>query len=309
MVVADDRTEARGSGQRCRDALADLDMSPHRFELVAAQRALLQEDRFGDADAPEVVEQDAVGHGMQIGGRKADPTTQLASVLADALGVLLDVRVPRVHLARERGDDLMCGLHAEHRSACAQGSLDARDEDLGVDGLGDQVVSALTERRRGSTVEVRAAQDQDRQVRVAAVAMDAPHEWLTALIGDPEIEEHDVDGMALERVEHRLAIGDDDRVVARLLEDRGDDARAHDVPVRHEDARTAQVEDRCGLPDARWIRLADEALILALGCRSTVHGAEVTGHAGKETGGLGWQRRSVPRAHGHHHAWNGREGP
>ena len=82
---------------------------------------------------------------MQVGSRQAHPTTQLRSVFADPFGVLLDVRVPCVHLARQRGDDLVRRLHAEHRSAGAQGSLDAGDEDLGVDGLRDQVVSALAE--------------------------------------------------------------------------------------------------------------------------------------------------------------------
>ena len=103
--------------------------------------------------------------------------------------------------------------------------------------------------------------------------MDAPHEWLAVRVGDRDIEQHDIDGMTFQRVEHRLAIGDHDSVVARLLKDRGDDARAHDVPVRDEDPSAAQVEDRCGLAHACGVPLARGVRIPAFGEGVTVEGA------------------------------------
>ena len=148
----------------------------------------------------------------------------------------------------------MGGLHAQERATGAEGGLDADDEDVAVDGLRDQVVGALAQRGGGRLVVVGAAEDEDGQVGVPAVAMDAPHERIALAVRHAQVEEHDVDGVAFERLKHGLAGGDDDSVVARLLQDRGDVALAHDVPVGDEDPRTAQVEDRSGLADRTGTR-------------------------------------------------------
>jgi hypothetical protein len=75
------------------------------------QRTRLGQDRFGNADLPDVVEECAVGDGLEIGRLQAGLGPEPGGEVGQALAVVLRARVLGLDGIGERGHRGMCRVH------------------------------------------------------------------------------------------------------------------------------------------------------------------------------------------------------
>ena len=99
VARADERHQVGEVGDGLEDARADVRVLLHARHLLGAQRAGLAEDRLGDADLADVVQQRAQADDPRLAGRDAQPLADGAGQLGDLAGVVVGVRI----LGLERG--------------------------------------------------------------------------------------------------------------------------------------------------------------------------------------------------------------
>ena len=75
--------------------------------LSAGQLAVLQEDRVGNSDLPDIMERSGKADELASLGREAELSRELRGVSADALDVLARVRIPELGRLRQAPDHLL----------------------------------------------------------------------------------------------------------------------------------------------------------------------------------------------------------
>src|ERR671923_108248 len=98
--LEDDRREPDAA----EDVLRDDGVAPHHLPFLVGQRAGLVEDRLGDADLADVVEQRADLDRVEIRADVAETARELHRDRGNPLGVLAGGAVLRLDAPRERGD-------------------------------------------------------------------------------------------------------------------------------------------------------------------------------------------------------------
>jgi hypothetical protein len=92
------------------DLEADLRVGPHHRPLLRAELAALEQDRVGDADLPDVVQQRAAVDVEQVALRHAGDDREVERPERDAVGVARGLLLPRVEGADQRAQRLLAAL-------------------------------------------------------------------------------------------------------------------------------------------------------------------------------------------------------
>jgi hypothetical protein len=208
VVVADDRPEGGEGAERGADALSDLGMAPDEFPLVVIERTALRQDRIGDADLADVMEQGAIGDGIELGGREAEADPEPPGEEREPLAVMLGLGVLGLDGVRQRRDHRMSGLHANEGTTEAQGAPDPGDE-LGLrEGLRDEVVGPGIQAGHDVGRQRAARQEEDREGDVASVHAQAACQLETIDAGKADVEEDEIGVDGRDRGEAGLPVRD-----------------------------------------------------------------------------------------------------
>ena len=127
--MADDLGHRGEAADAAQDALADDGVLGHHRALVGRQRAGLVEDRVGDADLADVVQQRRRADVLDLGRREPEAARHGDGHLDDRLGVLARVAVALEQGDRERLDGVAAvqlGGDAESLAVAARRSRRAR---------------------------------------------------------------------------------------------------------------------------------------------------------------------------------------
>ena len=148
VLVAHDRREVpelRGAPQ---DPLADHGVLGHHAPLGVGQRPGLVEDLVRDRELADVVQQRAVAHLLEVGGREAEQARDVRGQRDDLLGVLVGVVVAGLDRGRQRlhrGGRARLLAGAEHRHRLAREPLDLAQPlglQLALEAQDDQALGA-----------------------------------------------------------------------------------------------------------------------------------------------------------------------
>ena len=137
VARADDRHDPGESLDRGEDPLADDRVSPHQLPLLVVERRGLVEDRLGDPDLADVVEQRSELDRLEEVVAEAEPARHLDGEVRDLLRVHARVAVLRLERARERGQRLAVQpLHRLRVLELREQDLEMADEELRERGVG-----------------------------------------------------------------------------------------------------------------------------------------------------------------------------
>src|SRR5207245_384202 len=142
VVVADDRQQAGARAQWRDDGLTDDRVLAHRCELVGVKWSRLEQDRVGDTDLADVVDEPAAVKRVQVRRPKAHPASDLARRFGHPLGMGFGERVFRLYSSGQREDDLFGTVERVVHALQAQRRADPGDKLDPVDRLGHVVVRA-----------------------------------------------------------------------------------------------------------------------------------------------------------------------
>ena len=174
MVVADDGQQVGARAQRTHDALADGRVRAHDANLVTGQRARFQQDRVGDADLADVMDDPAAVEGVERALWQPQLHADMARSLGHAMRVLLGVLVLRLDSRGQREDHLLGAVERVVHGLQPQSRAHARNQLDPVDRLAHEVVGAGLQRQDPVVRVVERGQHHDRQKPSSGPGLDAP---------------------------------------------------------------------------------------------------------------------------------------
>ncbi len=244
VVVVDDRDRVAQEGNPLEELAAHLRMAPHDPPLVRRERAGLEEDRVGDADLADVVQQHAAAERVELRLGQAVGAGQRDGVAVHAAGVGLGahlasgqrraegfqgglVRLPQLtqgggqvagrlgHAVLEQGL-VLAPLHQE--LAALERPLRGEQDLIQIDRLEDEVARPLLEALDRGPHVGRTGEHDDRRVRVPGLDVQEELEP----VHDRHLEVSDGQGRALglEEAGRLPPVAGHAALVARGAEDR-----------------------------------------------------------------------------------------
>ena len=225
--------ENAASGAQIRSPISG--MAPHDLPLVVVERPGLREDPVRDADLPDVVEEGAVGDGVELLGREPDAQRDPGRMGGEPLAVVLRRRVLGLDRVGEGGDDGMRRFHPDEGTSEAKGAADAGEQLRPVERLADEVVGAGVEAVDDVLRRAAAGQEEDREVGPCGVTAEPAGDLVPVELGQADVQEDQVGVVLADRAEARLAVGHADNCVSVALEDRLEQRAVGCVVLDHED--------------------------------------------------------------------------
>ena len=137
-------------------------MRSHHRELVFGEGSRLQQDRVGDRDLAEIVEDPALVQQRRVLVVQAVGGSDRLRVATDPLGVVDRVAIARFDGPREREEDALGGVEPGVEGAVLQQDLGANEELSRVERLVQEIVGAGLEPAQPDLAVARRGEEHDR---------------------------------------------------------------------------------------------------------------------------------------------------
>ena len=191
-----------------------------RLHSSSAQRPFLAQQVLGHADLAHVVQQRAVGHGLELLAAQADVRANARRVVGQPAAVVDEADVLGLDRVGQRGHDLRGALERRDRSTQAHRAPDAGEELHLLYRLGQEVIGACVERRDHVLHRRVRGDDDHRQRRRQRVGAQPAADLEAVHARQRQIEQDHLRRVLDDRAQAHLAVANAERVVALALENR-----------------------------------------------------------------------------------------